>query len=236
MTYGLRPENWRAFQAELNARQIIPGEIERVEIRPEATDSLPVGIVNVTVTLRSGRVESWTQHQADGDITPDWGPAASRILATVLFIDVVSATQTAATLGDQRWLEVLQRYRAIVRRELTRYRGHEVEASGDGFLATFDGPTRAIRCAFAVRDAVGLLGLDTRAGVQSGECEVIDDKIGGIAVHIGARVAASATAGEVLVSSAVKDLVIGSTFRFTDRGVHALKGVPGEWELYAAAP
>jgi class 3 adenylate cyclase len=232
----LRPENWPAFQAELNARRITPDEIERVEIRPEATDSMPLGIVNITVTLRSGRVESWAQHQADGDTTADWGPAARRILVTVLFIDIVSATKTAAGLGDQRWLEVLQRYRAIVRRELARHRGHEVEASGDGFLATFDGPTQAMRCAFAVRDAVGLLDLDVRAGVHSGECEVIDDKIGGIAVHIGARVTASAAAGEVLVSSAVKDLVIGSIIKFTDRGLHVLKGVPGEWRLYAAAP
>jgi class 3 adenylate cyclase len=108
--------------------------------------------------------------------------------------------------------------------------------SGDGFLATFDGPTRAIRCAFAVRDAVGLFGIEVRAGLHSGECEVMDDKIGGIAVHIGARVAASAAASEVLVSSTVKDLVIGSTFRFADRGLHALKGVPGKWQLYAAAP
>jgi class 3 adenylate cyclase len=164
------------------------------------------------------------------------GAAASRILATVLFIDIVSGTETAAALGDQRWLEVLQRYRATVRRELARYRGHEVDVSGDGFLATFDGPTRAIRCAFAVRDAVGLFGIEVRAGLHSGECEVIDDKIGGIAVHIGARVAASAAASEVLVSSTVKDLVIGSTFRFADRGLHALKGVPGKWQLYAAAP
>jgi class 3 adenylate cyclase len=236
MTYGLRPENWSAFQAELDARRIIFDEIEKVELRPETTESMPLGTVNVTVTLRSGRVESWTQHQADGDTPLDSGPMARRILATVLFLDIVSATKTAAALGDQRWLGVLQRYRAIVRRELTRYRGREVETSGDGFLATFDGPTRAMRCAFALRDAVGLLGLDVRAGLHSGECEVIDDKISGIAVHIGARVAASAAAGEVVVSSTVRDLVTGSAFRFTDRGLHALKGVPGKWRLYAAAP
>ena len=189
---------------------------------------MPLGVVNVTVMLRSGRVESWTQYQAHSDIPRDWGPTASRILATVLFIDIVSATKTVAELGDQRWLDVLQRYRAVVRRELARYRGHEVEATGDSFLATFDGPTPGMRCAFAVRDAVGLLGLEVRAGLHSGECEVMDDKIGGIAVHIGARVASSATAGEILVSSTVKDLVIGSAFRFTDRGLYALKGVPGE--------
>lgn len=236
MTYGLRPENWVAFRAELDARGITPDEIERVEIRPESADSLPLGIVDVTVTLRSGRVEAWTQHQVEGEITPEWVPAASRILATVLFVDIVSATETATALGDQRWRDVLQRYRALVRRELARYRGREVEATGDGFLATFDGPTRAMRCAFAVRDAVRLVGLDVRAGLHSGECEIMDEKIGGIAVHIGARVAASAAAGEILVSSTVKDLVIGSTFQFTDRGLQALKGVPGEWRLYAAAP
>src|SRR5262245_49529593 len=126
MTYGLRPENWLAFEAELDARRITFNEIERVELRP-ATESMPLGTVNVTVALRSGRVESWTQHQAEGDTTLDWGPGASRTLATVLFIDIVSATKTAAALGDQRWLEVLQRYRAIVRRELARYRGREVD-------------------------------------------------------------------------------------------------------------
>jgi len=236
MTYGLRPENWPAFQTELDARRITFDEIERVELRPETTESMPLGTVSVTVTLRSGRVESWTQRQADGDTTLDWGPGARRILATILFIDLVSATKTAAALGDQRWVEVLRRYRAIVRRELARYHGREIETSGDGFLASFDGPTRAMRCAFAVRDAVGVLGLEVRAGLHSGECEVVDEKIGGIAVHIGARVAASAETGEVLVSSTVRDLVIGSAFRFTDRGLHALKGVPGEWRLYAAAP
>ena len=197
---------------------------------------MPLGIVNITVTLRSGRVEAWTQHQAEGEITPSWAPAATRILATVLFIDIVSATATAATLSDQRWRDVLQRYRALVRRELARYGGREVEVTGDGFLATFDGPTRAMRCAFAVRDAVALVGLDVRAGVHSGECEIMEEKIGGMAVHIGARVAASAAAGEILGSSTVKDLVIGSTLRFTDRGLHQLKGVPGEWRLYAAEP
>src|SRR5262245_2088779 len=236
MTYGLRPENWPAFQAELDARRIAFDEIERLELRPETTESLSLGTVNVTVTLRSGRVESWTQHQADGDTTFDRGPGASRIVATVLFIDIVSATETAASLGDQRWLEVLRRYRAIVRRELTRYRGREVDASGDGVFASCEGRTRAVGCACAVLDAGGLFGLDVRAGLHSGECEVMDDNIGGIAVHIGARIAASAVAGEVLVSSTVKDLVTGSPCRFTDRGLHALRGVPGEWRLYAAAP
>jgi class 3 adenylate cyclase len=234
MTYGLRPENWVVFQAELDARAITTDDVERVEIRPEVADSMPLGTVNVTVILRSGRVESWTQHQSEGSLAPDWG--TSRRIVTLLFIDIVSATKTAAELGDQRWLEVLQRYRALVRRELARYHGGELDASGDGFLATFDGPTEAMRCAFAARDAVGLFGLDVRVGLHSGECEVANNRMGGIAMHIGARVAASASAGEVLVSSTVRDLVVGSTFRFTDRGVHVLKGVPGEWRLYAAAP
>jgi class 3 adenylate cyclase len=236
MTYGLRPENWPVFKAELDARRITTDEIERVEIRPGVVDSMPLGIVNVTVVLRSGRVDSWVQHQAEIGSRLDWAPATSRVVATILFVDIVLATKTAAALGDQRWLEVLQRYRAIVRRELTRYRGREVEVNGDSFLATFDAPTRAIRCAFAMRDAVRLFGLDVRTGLHSGEYEVLDDKIAGIAVHIGARVAAIAAAGEVLVSSTVKDLVIGSTFRVTDRGLHTLKGVPGEWRLYAVEP
>jgi class 3 adenylate cyclase len=235
MTYGFRPENFPAFQAELGARGITPGDIEKVEIRPEDADAMSVGIVNVTVTLRSGRVESWTQHQAEGDVSVDRGAESSRVLATVVFIDMVSATKTAAALGDQRWREVLQRYRAVVRRELARYRGREVDAIGDGFLTSFDGPTRAMRCAFAVRDAVRLFGLDVRVGLHSGECEVLGDRIGGIVVHIGARVAARAGAGEVLVSSTVKDLLIGSSFRFADRGLHTLKGVPGKWRLYTVA-
>jgi class 3 adenylate cyclase len=158
---------------------------------------------------------------------------ADRLLLTVLFTDIVHSTRLAAELGDQRWRDLLASHHAVVRRELTRFRGREVKTVGDGFLVTFDGPARAIRCARAVRDGVRSLGLDIRAGLHTGECELIDDDVGGIAVHIGARVAAIADAREVLVSSTVKDLVVGSGFSFTDRGTHQLHGVPGEWRLFA---
>ena len=162
-------------------------------------------------------------------------PAAEpdRVLATVLFTDIVSSTERAAELGDRRWRDVLFSHHAVVRRELDRFRGREVKTVGDGFLATFDGPARAVRCACAIRDGVGALGLSLRAGLHTGECELIGDDVGGIAVHIGARVAARALTGEVLVSSTVKDLVVGSGIDFQDRGAHRLKGVPGSWRLFA---
>jgi len=157
-----------------------------------------------------------------------------RVLATVLFTDVVASTQRAAELGDKRWRELLERYYAAVRAELTRYRGREIKTIGDGFLATFDGPARAIRAAQSIVTASRAIGLDTRAGVHTGECEMLDGDIGGIAVHIGARVVSLAEPGEVLVSSTVRDLVAGSGVEFAERGVHELRGVPGEWRLYTA--
>jgi pimeloyl-ACP methyl ester carboxylesterase len=156
----------------------------------------------------------------------------NRVLATVMFNDIVRSTERAAALGDARWREVLSDYYAVVRRELTAFRGREVETAGDGMLATFDGPARAIRCAESLRDKVHLLGLNVRTGLHTGECELIDDGIGGLAVHIAARVATAAEPDEVLVSSTVKDLVAGSGLRFADRGAHVLKGVPGEWRLF----
>ena len=158
-----------------------------------------------------------------------------RVLATVLFTDIVGATAVAAELGDQRWRELLSAHHDRIRSELARYRGREVDTAGDGFFATFDGPARAIRCACAAADAVQEIGLDIRAGLHTGECELVDGKVGGLAVHIGARVAAKAELGEVLVSGTVKDLVAGSGMEFTDRGTHELKGVPGEWHLYSVA-
>jgi class 3 adenylate cyclase len=160
-------------------------------------------------------------------------PESDRVLATVLFADIVGSTERAAALGDSRWRELLVRYQTLARRELERHRGREIDTAGDGVLAAFDGPARAIRCACALRDAVRELGIEVRVGLHTGECEVIGPKLGGIAVHIGARVAAQARAGEVLVSSTVKDLVAGSGLRFLDRGVHALKGVPEDWHLFA---
>jgi len=158
-----------------------------------------------------------------------------RVLATVLFADIIGSTERAAELGDRRWREVLESYYVIARREVTRYRGREVDTAGDGFFAAFDGPARAIRCACALRDAVSSLGISIRVGLHTGECERMGDKVGGIAVHTGARVAGQAQPGEVLVSSTVKDLVAGSGLQFDDRGVHVLKGVPGEWRLFAVA-
>lgn len=157
-----------------------------------------------------------------------------RILATVLFVDIASSTERAAALGDTRWRNVLNSYYAIVRKEFSRFRGKERNTTGDGFLATFDGPARAIRCALAIAQRVKQLGIDVRASVHTGECELMGDNVGGIAVHIGARIMAQAEPGAVLVSGTVKDLVAGSGIDFEDRGVHQLKGVPGEWRLFAA--
>jgi pimeloyl-ACP methyl ester carboxylesterase len=164
------------------------------------------------------------------------GPEPDRVLATVLFTDIVGSTEKAAALGDRRWRDLLDRHHHVVRRELGRFRGREIDTTGDGFLATFDGPARAVRCARALSDGVRALGLDVRAGLHTGEIELHDKKVSGLAVHIGARVAAAAGAGEVLVSSTVKDLVAGSGLQFQDRGSQALKGVPGEWHLFALEP
>jgi class 3 adenylate cyclase len=159
----------------------------------------------------------------------------NRMLATIMFTDIVSSTERAHVLGDHKWLELLDQHNALVRRELARYRGVEVDTTGDGFFATFDGPARAIRCAVAISDSVQRLGIKVRAGFHTGECELVSKKVGGIAVHIGARVMAHSGANEVLVSSTGKDLVAGSGIKFVDRGVHELKGVPDEWHLYAVA-
>ena len=160
---------------------------------------------------------------------------SDRVLATVLFADIAGSTERATQLGDSRWHELLDSFYSIARRQLERFRGREIDTAGDGFFAAFDGPARAIRCAAAIGSGVRLLGLEVRAGVHTGECEVMGAKIGGIAVHIGARVAGQAEPGEVLVSGTVKDLVAGSGILFRDRGAHVLKGVPGEWHLYTVA-
>jgi class 3 adenylate cyclase len=159
--------------------------------------------------------------------------ADDRVLATVLFTDIVDSTRRAAEMGDRDWHALLDAHDIIVRLQLGRFRGREVNTSGDGFLAMFDGPQRAIRCAMAIRDGVQALGIEVRAGLHTGECEVRGDDIGGIGVHIGARVSALAGPNEVLVSSTLRDLVIGSGLEFEDRGAHELKGVPGEWHLFA---
>jgi class 3 adenylate cyclase/pimeloyl-ACP methyl ester carboxylesterase len=160
-------------------------------------------------------------------------PDLERVLATVLFTDIVESTERAAALGDKRWRELLQSYQSLVREQLGNFRGREIDTAGDGFLASFDGPARAIRCAASVRERSRSLGMEIRAGLHTGECEVMGDKLGGIAVHIGSRVAGKAAPGEIVVSQTVKDLVAGSGLSFAERGAHALKGVPGEWRLYA---
>jgi pimeloyl-ACP methyl ester carboxylesterase len=163
-------------------------------------------------------------------------PEPDRVLATVMFTDIVGSTERAAELGDARWRELLSAHQAAVRRELTRFRGREVKTLGDGSLATFDGPARAIRCGHAITEAARPVGLEVRIGLHSGEVELMEEDVGGIAVHIAARVGALAAAGEVLVSSTVKDLVAGSGIGFVDRGAKHLKGISGEWRLFAAAP
>jgi class 3 adenylate cyclase len=158
-----------------------------------------------------------------------------RMLVTVLFTDIIGSTERAAQLGDARWWAVLERQGEATRAELQRFGGREVKSMGDGFLATFDGPARAIRCAEAIRAALRGLGIEIRAGIHTGECDLIGEDIGGLAVHIAARVKALAGAGEILVSRTVRDLVVGSGIAFAERGVHSLKGVPGEWNLLAVA-
>jgi class 3 adenylate cyclase len=171
--------------------------------------------------------EFLTGHQAE--------VADDRVLATVLFTDIVDSTRRAAEIGDRDWHALLDAHDAVVRSQLARFRGREVNTSGDGFLAMFDGPQRAIRCAMSIRDAVQALGIEVRAGLHTGECEIRGDDIGGIGVHIGARVSALAGPNDVLVSSTLRDLVIGSGLEFEERGAHELKGVPGEWRLFAVA-
>jgi class 3 adenylate cyclase len=171
--------------------------------------------------------EFLTGHQAE--------VADDRVLATVLFTDIVDSTRRASEIGDRDWHALLDAHDAVVRSQLARFRGREVNTAGDGFLAMFDGPQRAIRCAMSIRDAVRALGIEVRAGLHTGECEIRGDDMGGIAVHIGARVSALAGPNDVLVSSTLRDLVIGSGLGFEDRGAHQLNGVPGEWHLFAVA-
>jgi pimeloyl-ACP methyl ester carboxylesterase len=163
-------------------------------------------------------------------------PEPDRFLATVLFSDIVGSTERASAIGDRKWVDLLESHNELANREIGRFRGHTVKSTGDGVLATFDGPGRAIRCAQAISSGVNELGIKVRAGLHTGECELLGTDIGGIAVHIAARVAALASADEVFVSSTVKDLVAGSGIQFEARGSHALKGVPGEWALFLAQP
>ena len=164
------------------------------------------------------------------------GGESDRVLATVMFVDIVDSSKRAADLGDRRWTDLLESFYAVVRRELERFRGREIDTAGDGFFVTFDGPARAIRCARALVDAVERIGLNVRVGIHTGEVERVADRVGGLAVVIGARVGALAGSGEILVSRTVKDLVVGSDVSFQPQGQHQLKGVPGAWELYLVDP
>lgn len=223
-TLILHSVNDRALpvQASRYMAERIPGakyiELQGIDHLPYLSDS----------EIITGAIEEFLTGMRHHDVD-------DRVLATVLFTDIVGATETAARLGDRRWRDVLARHHDVVRRELRQFRGREIDTAGDGFFAAFDGPARAVRCACAIGDALRPLGLEMRAGVHTGECEVMGDKVGGIAVHIGARIAARAAAGEVLVSRMVKDLVSGSGLSFNDRGQQSLKGVPGQWHLFAVA-
>ena len=188
--------------------------------------ALGAGGTRIQVEMEKFLTEVWEEGGWD-DAEPD------RMLATVLFTDIVESTTRAIDLGDRRWLDLLERHNALVRRQLLRFRGREISNTGDGFLAAFDGPARAIRCACAIVDGVHDLGLTIRAGLHTGECEVSGGNVAGIAVHTGARVAAKAGPDEVLVSSTVRDLVAGSGIEFRERGSYELKGLPGEWRLFA---
>ena len=189
--------------------------------------------------LATGPTALALNHEIESFLTEVWESGgweeaeADRVLATVLFTDIVGASEKVASLGDRAWGELLKRHHELVRRQLVRFRGKEVDTAGDGFFVSFDGPARAIRCACAVVESMPELGLEVRAGLHTGECELVDGKVAGIAVHTGARVASHAGPGEVLVSSTVKDLVAGAGLEFVDRGAHELKGIPGDWRLYA---
>jgi class 3 adenylate cyclase/pimeloyl-ACP methyl ester carboxylesterase len=188
-----------------------------------------VGDVDPSVkVVREFLEETWEARAWEED-EPD------RVLSTVLFTDIVGSTAKAVEQGDARWRELLAEHHRVIRQQLMRFRGRELDTAGDGFFASFDGPARAIRCACAITEGVKPIGLEVRAGLHTGECELIDGKVGGVAVHIGARVASLADPGEVLVSGTVKDLVAGSGIAFDDRGAHELKGIPGDWRLFAVA-
>jgi pimeloyl-ACP methyl ester carboxylesterase len=252
LRYGTSPAGAIALMElyrELDARVALPAiEVPTLVVHCSGDRMIPIGLGRYLADNISGSrfVElAGDDHVPFTDAEPlldeveeflvgSRGSAQSeRALATILFTDLVGSTAKAAELGDRGWRHLLERHDSAVRRQLTLYRGREVKTVGDGFLATFDGPARAIRCATALRGELGSLGLEVRAGIHTGEVELIGEDVGGIAVNIGARIGAEAVAGEVLVSSTVRELVVGSGLEFTDRGVRSLKGVPGEWRLFA---
>ena len=240
----------RATLAQIDVREVLPSisaptlilhRADNAWVRPEHSRYLAEHIAGARYVALpgsdylvflgdSGSVLDEIESFVSGVAGP---PESDRLLATVLFTDIVGSTALAAEIGDRRWRETLDAQRQLVRRELDRYEGREIDTAGDGFFATFDGPARAVRCACVLRDAVRDLGIEIRAGVHTGEVEVLDGGLAGVAVHIGQRVLAEASPSEVLVSSTVKDLAVGSGLEFEDRGLRALKGVPEQWRLFA---
>jgi len=250
--HAATPASWEAFARmafEIDVRHIVPA-INVPTLIVHAVDDQVCHVENARFLARTIPGAKYVE-LAGGDHVPWFDPdetiaeirefltgtreasTPDRALATVLFTDLVGSTQQAAKLGDRRWRDLVEQHHAAVRRELARFDGREIDTAGDGFFASFDGPARAIRCAQAIVGSVRPLGLDVRAGLHTGEVELADGKVAGIAVNIGARVAAQADAGDVLVSGTVKDLVAGSGLAFEDRGVTTLKGVPGDWRLFA---
>jgi len=241
---------WR-MNAEIDVRDVLPSiRVPTLVLHRRDDTSLPVEVGRYVAQLVPGarfvELEGRDHLPWVGDMEPFVGEIeefltgtrgaseVDRVLATVLFTDVVGSSERARELGDRRWRDLLESFQDRVRDEVRRFRGREIDTAGDGFFATFDGPARAIRCAQSLCGAVAALGLTVRTGL-TGECEGSGEKVAGIAVHIGARVAASVAPGEILVSGTVKDLVAGSGLRFEDRGPRELKGMPGEWRLYAVA-
>jgi class 3 adenylate cyclase len=234
--------------AQVDLRAVLPTiRVPTLVMHPGRARYIPVELGREVASLIPGArfIETpgednygWLDQSAFGEVeeflTGTRRPVeADRVLATVLFTDIVGSTERAAQLGDGRWRGLLDEHNELVRRELERWRGTEVKTIGDGFLVTFDGPARAVRAAASIVDGARALGLNVRTGLHTGECELLGNDVAGLAVHIGARVMAKACAGEVLASSTVKDLVVGSGLRFADRGRHELKGIPDEWQLYA---
>jgi class 3 adenylate cyclase len=254
MRYGGTPgaaRSWYRLTTEIDVRHVLPAiRVQTLVVHWSGDRAVPVAagrylaehIPGAKFIELHGNDHMWySEHQDEVlDVIQEFltgvqpVPEPDRVLVTVLFTDIVESTSRAATLGDRQWRNLLESHNEIVRRELERFRGKEVQTAGDGFLATFDGPVRAIRCAQEITKAVRTLGIDVRAGLHTGEIELLGHDIRGIAVHIAARVMARAGAGEVLVSSTVKDIVAGSGLEFEDRDTHQLKGVPGEWRLFLA--